>query len=287
MREAISEAVDRALRAPGAREEALASARRLATVIAAVWGDSFLVRRVDRIAALGPSARSLQARGDSLRRAGVNAFTRQGPASAILIWNRAVPAYRAVADSAGLAATLDNIGAGHLELSRLDSAQHYLLAARRLAVASGDLRVQANTIGHLADLAAERGATAEARAGYAQSRALRERFGDNRGVAADLNNLGLLAQESGDNEEARRQFEAALAINRAHGRPEVAATNLVNLAGLAAIEGEFTKAVSLYRDALATWRQRGDEAEAAVALFGLGQLRAASRRLSGRPQCTQ
>ena len=272
IREAISEAVAWALQVPDAREESLAAARRLASAMATVWSDSFLVRRVNRIAALRPSERALLRTGDSLRRAGVNAFTRQGPAAAIVIWNRAIPVYRALRDTAGMAATLDNIGAGYVELGRPDNAERYLQQARRLASAVGDLRVQANAIGHLADLAAERGATADARAGYAQSRILRERIGDDRGVAADLNNLGLLAQEFGDNGEARRQFEAALAINRAKGRPEVAATNLVNLAGLAAVEGEFTKAVALYRDALAIWRQRGDEAEAADALFGLGQL---------------
>jgi tetratricopeptide (TPR) repeat protein len=254
MREAISDALARALRVPGAREVALASARRLASAMAIVWRDSFLVRRVDRMAALGPSERALQSKGDSLRRAGVSAFTRQGPASAIRMWTRAVSALRAVGDTAGLAATLDNIGAGHMELRRIDSAEHYLLHARRLAIAAGDLRVQANAVGHLADLAAERGALADARAGYVQSRTLRERIGDDRGVAADLNNLGLLAQDLGDNVEARRQFEAALAINRARGRPEVAATNLVNLAGLAALEGEFAKGGAARR--ARAWRRR-------------------------------
>jgi tetratricopeptide (TPR) repeat protein len=171
-----------------------------------------------------------------------------------------------------MGATFDNIGAGLIELGRLDSAEHYLARARRMALSAGDLRVQAAVTGRLADLASERGKINEARTGYLTSMALKGRIGDDRGVAADLNNLGILAQDAGDNDEARRQFEAALANNRAGGRPEVAATNLVNLAGLAAMDGDFGTAIAFYRDALETWRQRGDDAEVAVALFGLGQL---------------
>jgi CHAT domain-containing protein len=244
----------------------------MASAMAAAWSDSFLVRRVDRVAALKASDRAVQGRADSLRRAGVTAFTQRGPAAAIALWNRALPAYRMVADTAGLGATFDNIGAGLIELGRLDSAEHYLTRARRMAVRAGDLRVQAAVTSRLADIAAERGATVAAKDGYTQSLALKQRIGDDRGVAADLNNLGLLAQDAGDNVEARRQFEAALALNRAGGRPEVAATNLVNLASLAAVEGDFGTAVSFYRDALETWRRRGDEAEVAIALQGLAQL---------------
>ena len=272
MREAISNEVARALRDPATREEALASARRMASAMATAWSDSFLVRRVDRIAMLPPSERIVQGRADSLRRAGATAFSQRGPAAAIRIWQRALSDYRTVRDTAGMGATFDNIGASLIELGRLDSAEHYLARARRMALSAGDLRVQAAVTGRLADLASERGKINEARTGYLTSMALKGRIGDDRGVAADLNNLGILAQDAGDNDEARRQFEAALANNRAGGRPEVAATNLVNLAGLAAMDGHFGTATALYRDALETWRQRGDDAEVAVALFGLGQL---------------
>ena len=272
MREAISSDIARALRDSAARTEAFSSARRMASAMATAWSDSFLVHRVDRIASLRPSDRVLQGRADSLRRAGVAAFTQRGPSAAIRIWNRAVTDYRAVRDTAGLAATFDNIAAGLIELARLDSAEQYLARAHRMAVAAGDLRVQAMVAGRRADLAAARGKLSEARTAYTHSLGLKERIGDDRGVAADLNNLGLLAQDAGDNDEARRQFEAALAINRSGARPEVAATNLVNLAGLEAVEGDFGTAVALYRNALETWRQRGDEAEVADALFGLGQL---------------
>ncbi|HEV8401306.1 MAG TPA: CHAT domain-containing protein, partial [Gemmatimonadales bacterium] len=148
----------------------------------------------------------------------------------------------------------------------------YLERARALAVAIGDLRVEANAVGSLAGAHEDRGDLAAARDAYAQLLALRDRIGDTRGSAADHNNLGLLAQRLGDLEEARRQFDTALAINRRDRRDDVAATNLVNLAGLASLAGDFSRAEVLYRDALATWRARESWAEAAVALHGLGQL---------------
>jgi CHAT domain-containing protein/Tfp pilus assembly protein PilF len=272
VREAVVEALERAVRAPGNQEQAMKSARRLAGAYAAAWRDSFLLRQVDRFAGLVPRDRITKVRGDSLRRAGVAVFSRDGPAAAVAVWRRAWLTYRVIADSAGMAGTLDNIGAGMTQLGRLDTAAAYLTRARRIATAIGDARVMANVIGHLGDLAAERGGLATARERYAEARALRERIGDVRGVAADHNNLGLLAQDMGDVEEARRQFEAALALNRRDGREELVATNLVNLAGLAGLVGDLATASTLYRDALATWRVRNEPADAAVALHGLGQL---------------
>ena len=272
VREAVSEAMARAVRAPAAREEALEAARRLAGAYAAAWRDPFLTLQVERFSGLRPGQRTTKVRADSLRRAGVGVFSRDGPAAAIAVWRRAVVTYRAIGDTAGMAGTLDNIGAGWVQLGRQDSAATYLTRARQLASDIGDFRVHANALGHLADLSAEQGDFTKARERYTEARALRQRIGDTRGVAADHNNLGLLAQDMGDLEEARRQFEAALALNRSDAREELVATNLVNLAGLASLEGDFATAGAFYRDALATWRERDEMAEAAVALHGLGQL---------------
>lgn len=272
VREAIADAMTRVVREPGQATEALDAARRLAGSYAAAWQDSFLVRQVERFAGMPAPRRAARIRADSLRRAGVAAFSQRGPAAAIALWRRALAGYRSLSDTAGMAAMFDNIGAGLTRLGRLDSAEVYHRRGSTLAAVVGDLRVQANAVGHLGDLAAERGNPARARDQYLRALELRARIGDSRGVAADHNNLGLLARESGDAAEARRQFEAALAINRADARDESVATNLVNLAGLAAIEGDFAQAAAQYRDAIAIWRDREAWADAAVALHGLGQL---------------
>ena len=262
---AVREAVGEAL----ARDD-LAAAGRLAAAYATAWRDSFLVREVKRFTGWPADRRAAKLWADSVRRSGITVFGQDGAAAAVAVWRRALVASEAIADTAGMAAALGNIGAGLSVDGPLDSADIYLERARLLAAAVGHLQVEANAVGLLGDVRAARGDPARARARYAQAMALRERIGDTRGMAADLNNLGLLAQELGDPEEARRRFEAALALNRREDRHEVAATNLVNLAGLASLDGDLARAARLYRDALATWRARDQWADAADALHGLG-----------------
>jgi CHAT domain-containing protein len=264
---AVRDAVNESLR----RGE-LDAAGKIAAAYALAWRDSFLVREVARFVAWPAVRRSTKLAVDSMRRAGITTFGRDGPAAAVAQWRRALVRATANGDSAGMAALLGNIGAGLLEDGKLDSASGYLERARVLGSAIGDLRVEANAVGALAGVAEDRGDLATARKDYARSLTLRDRIGDTRGTAADHNNLGLLAQRVGDVDEARRQFDSALALNRRDGRDDVAATNLVNLAGLAILAGDFSHAEALYHDALATWRARAMWADAAVALHGLGQL---------------
>ena len=253
-------------------DESLTVARRLATAYAAAWADSFLVREVDRFARSPAGRRASKVWVDSVRRAGIAAYGRDGPRAAIRIWRRALARAVAIGDSSGIGAVLGNIGAGHWREGRLDSAEAYLERARRTAAAIGDIRVEANALGALANVSADRGDLSGARERHMRALALRERIGDTRGVAADHNNLGLLARDVGDLAEARRRFEAALALNRRDGRDDVAATNLVNLAGLASLAGNFADAEGLYRDALSAWRERDMWAETADGLRGLAQI---------------
>lgn len=263
VREAVSDALSR---------DELAIAGRLAAAYAVAWRDSFLVREVERFASWPAERRAAKLAADSVRRAGIAAYSRDGAQAAIAIWRRALARSLAVGDTVGVAAVLGNIGAGFLNDGVLDSAATYLARAAALAAAVGDVRVEANAVAALGDVSAARGELADARAQYERALTLRERIGDTRGLAASHNNLGLLAWDTGDLREARRQFQAALTINRRDGRDVVAATNLLNLAGLASLEGEFALAEGLYRDALATWRADEAWADVADALHGLGQL---------------
>ena len=272
VRDAIAEAMAASVRTPSEEERELTAARRLAQAYAAAWSDSFLVHLVARFTAWPRVRRVQKVWEDSVRRAGVAAYGRDGPRAAIAIWRRALVRATAVADTAGVAAVLGNIGAGYLAEGRADSAEGHLLRALALARRVGDVRVEANALTMLAGLSSQRGQLATARERYGKAVALSERIGDSRGLAADHNNLGLLAQDVGDTAEARRQFETALELNRHDGRAENAATNLVNLAGLASTSGDFAQAETQYRDALATWREREQWAELASALRGLGLL---------------
>jgi len=272
VRETITDALARSVRSPGRAEAELALARDVARAYEETWKDAFLSREVDRFSRWPAGRRVAKVRADSLRRVGVDQFRQEGAATAIRTWRRGLVWTARAADSAGTAALLGNIGSGLIDLGHPDSASSYLRRAAALAAQVGDLRVEANATGELANLSREANDLSGARAEFARALALRQRIGDSRGIAADQNNLGLLARDMGDLVEAGRRFEQALDMNRAEGREEVAATNLVNLAGLAAMEGDFARAERLYRDALVTWRDRGMWAETAHALDGLGQL---------------
>ena len=274
IRDAVTDALRQAVKGstPRVRNEQLDIARQLGAAYAAAWRDSFLVREVERFAGWPPSSRAGKVWADSVRRAGVDTYGRDGPTSAMAIWRRGLRRATAIADTAGMAALSGNIGAAFLEEGALDSATRYLDRARALAGTVGDIRVEGNATGMLAGVHEERGDVAAGRDLYARALVLRERIDDSRGMAADHNNLGLLAQRLGDLDEAERHFKAALAINRRDRRDEAAATNQLNLAGLAALSGDFTRAVTLYRNALATWRAAERWADAAAALRGLGQL---------------
>jgi CHAT domain-containing protein/tetratricopeptide (TPR) repeat protein len=273
LRDALSATLARSVRGdPIARDAEVVTARRLAAAHAAAWQDEFFVREVARFVAWEPGQRAAKVAADSLRRAGIAAFDRDGAGAAVAIWRRALARSTAINDTAGMAAALGNIGSGFAWNDGLDSAESYLGRSRTLALNVGDIRVAANAFDGLADLRARRNDVAGAREQYARAIVLRGRIGDTRGLAADYNNLAGLAREAGDFDEARRQLEAALALNRGDGRDDKAATNLVNLAGLASLYGDFTRAETLYREALGVWRARQQWPNVADAMRGLGSL---------------
>ncbi len=256
--------------AAASRDVELVTARRLASAYRAAWNDPFLVREAERFTRSSVQWRAGKVWGDSVRRSGVDAFSRDGARTAVAIWHRALARFVAINDTAGMAATMGNIGAGFSYDGRSDSAAKYLSRARVLAVAIGDMRSEANAMSEIAGIAAKDGDILSARKVYARSIIVRSRIGDSRGLASDYNNVAGLSQRAGDMDEARRQYEAALNLNRRDGRPEVAATNLVNLAGLASLTGDFAKAEKYYREALGTWRPLARWVDVADALRGLG-----------------
>jgi CHAT domain-containing protein/tetratricopeptide (TPR) repeat protein len=253
-----------------ARAAELVTAGRIARAYRSAWNDPFLMREVERFTESSAERRSGKVWGDSVRRAGVDAFSRDGAEAAVAIWQRALARFVAINDSAGMAATLGNIGAGFAYVDRVDSATLYLRRALTLALASGDMRSEANALSELAGVSEKAGDISAARQQYARAIALRSRIGDSRGLASDYNNVAGLSQSAGDLDAARRQYETALDLNQRDGRPEVAATNLVNLAGLASLSGDFVTAETYYRGALTTWRPLARWADVADALRGLG-----------------
>jgi len=256
---------------PAASAAELAAARRLGHAYARAWADSFLVREVARFERWGPEERRARVASDSLRRAGIEAYGREGAPAAMALWRRAL-GRASRSDPAGRAAALGSVGAGFYLMGRLDSAGVYLARSRDAAAEVGDVRTLGNAIGILASVTRDRGDLPGAVELYRRASRLRERSGDRRGLAADQNNLGLIARELGDLDAAERAFTRALDLNRRDERRRQVALNLANLADIASVRGAYAQADSLYREALTINRADGDVAETAFALRRLGLL---------------
>jgi len=259
---------------PGAAStaSALALAQRVGGAYAAAWEDSFPLAQVAIFARMSPRQRSAKLAADSVRRAGNAALGRAGVNAAAMLWREALRRSTAIADTAGMAGALGNIGTGFYRASELDSAQSYLNRAHDLADAVGDRRTALNALGTLASLAQDRGDLRRAQALHVRVLALRSKIGDMRGVAADHNNLGLLSARLGDLDGARAHYEEALSLARRHGLTAPVATALINLGNAASVEAEYAEAARRYGEALAIYRSSGSDADAALVLHNLGLL---------------
>ena len=138
MRDALSETLALSVHGqPAARDEELVIAHRLAAAYATAWHDEFLAREVARFTQWPAEHRAAKVWADSMRRVGITSFGRDGAAAAIVIWRRSLSRATAIHDSAGMAATLGNIGAGFSRDDRPDSAETYLERSRDARRGSG------------------------------------------------------------------------------------------------------------------------------------------------------
>ena len=93
---AVRDAVTDALR----RSDTV-TARRLAEAYAVSWDDAFLRREVGRFVAWPAERRTAKVWVDSVRRAGITAYSRDGPAAARRIWRQGLVRARAIDDKCG------------------------------------------------------------------------------------------------------------------------------------------------------------------------------------------
>ncbi|MGD8867847.1 MAG: CHAT domain-containing protein [Gemmatimonadales bacterium] len=254
------------------RVRRLLQAERLAQAYLTAWSDSFLVHGVERFENWSRGERDDKLQADSVRLAGVEAFYREGPDAAMRLWQASLTQYQALADPAGQATALGNLGAGYYVQGELERALRYYTRSFELAEAAGDRRTQGNALGNIASVYKDQGEFVRAAEYYKRARETRPLTGDRRGEAADLNNLGLIQQALGDLESAERDFRRALDLNRSDGRDRPAGANLTNLANLAAITGDYDAALRFYQEALSVRRESGDRRGEALDLQNMGQL---------------
>jgi tetratricopeptide (TPR) repeat protein len=193
-RDALDQLFDLTVQAKDAMDRVrfLERAQLLAQAYAQAWSDSFLIRKVERFARWSSGERADKLEADSVRRAGIEAYYREGPEAAIRLWERSLTLCRTLDDTAGQAAVLGNLGAGYNALGDLERALRYHERALELALAAADHRTRGNALGNIASLHKDRGEFAVAAEYYERALEARALTGDRRGEAADLNNLGLV-----------------------------------------------------------------------------------------------
>jgi signal transduction histidine kinase len=156
-REATQRLLERTATGDAGADRALASANRLAGAIALEHRDSFPLREVIRFARWSPAERGAKVTVDSLRRAGNAALGRHGFDAALEDWRESARRAQVLADTAGAAAALGNIGAGFYGEGALDSALAYFGRAALLARAARDTRTELNALGGRANVLRDRG----------------------------------------------------------------------------------------------------------------------------------
>jgi CHAT domain-containing protein/Tfp pilus assembly protein PilF len=273
-RDALAELFQLTVRTDDSMERVrlLDQAGELARAYARAWSDSFFIRKVEQFNRWSTGERAERLEADSLRRAGVDAYYREGPSAAMRLWERSLAICRALKDQACQARVLGNLGAGHYALGELDRALRYHTRSLELADTAGDQRTVGNALGNIANVHKDLGEFATAAEYYERALAARALTGDRRGEAADLNNLGLVREALRDLQGAAEHFRRALDLNRQDGRKRGAADNLTNLANLATRRGRYEEALELYSEALSLRREAGDRQGEALDLQNLGLL---------------
>jgi tetratricopeptide (TPR) repeat protein len=169
------------------------AAGRLASAYSEAWTDPFLMSRYDQFVAWSVDERHMKLAADSLRRAGNDAYLREGAEEALRLWRLSRDQAERLADTVGVARSLGNIGSGHYAAGRTDSAAFYYTRSQELALASGDFVTAANALNVRASLRREAGDLAEASSLYRRALGMHERVGAVRAAGFDHHNLGLLA----------------------------------------------------------------------------------------------
>jgi predicted ATPase/DNA-binding NarL/FixJ family response regulator len=174
----------------------------------------------------------LRARAGALNGAGNLAAARGEHARAVTFLGESLALRRQLADPAGVAISLHNLG----------------MAARNL------------------------GDRALAQARFDESLTLFRQVGDTRNAGLSLLNLGRLSHDAGDRERATTLYADSLAHFRAAGSAQGIATALNRLGELARDRGDLTAAVRLHEEALSMHRDRADPWGIGLSLTGLARV---------------
>jgi predicted ATPase len=193
---------------------------------------------------------------------------------------RALEIYRELGDAAGMAGTLNTLGANAARRGDVDAAQALYDEARQIYLELGDEHGLSMTLGNLGELALDRGEFSRAE-GLIREAIVREReLGWHEGVLLGHLALGRLYLELSDARGAEVQFQESLQLAQELGHKEGIAESFDRLAAAAVACAEFERAGRLLGAASAFRADLGIVADALYAA-GVARTSAAAREHLG------
>jgi CHAT domain-containing protein/tetratricopeptide (TPR) repeat protein len=247
-------------------------ARRVAACHADALGDSFFVRVVERVTAMGPAELALDRRARDAYRLGASEFAEFHAQQAMAAYHDCIRASRAAGDPFVEAEAWSGLGNAAYSLAQYDDADTLYLRAVALAERHGDRALRMHVQRNLGLVRHARGEYASADTMLRAALEAAIEFRDDALVARTLNDLGNVAQARADFEAAEANYRKALDEVKRLGMARVEAQILGNIAVVRHQQGASEEAFLLYSQALAGATAQGDKRQEAATLANIGYL---------------
>jgi tetratricopeptide (TPR) repeat protein/tRNA A-37 threonylcarbamoyl transferase component Bud32/TolB-like protein len=204
------------------------------------------------------------------------AALRQGRSeAAVTLFEQARRAYDEAGDRAGVARSLNNIGAAISDGPGTPRIRATYEEGLAIARAVGEQNLLARFLNNLAIQERRSGNLQASLRMNQEALAIRREIGDRANGAISLNNIGNVLLDMGDLSGATQQYEESASASREIGDRRGLARALHNAAEALRLQGQLAKARATSEEALGIRRGIDDPASVATSLFGVGQIAAA------------
>ena len=211
-----------------------------------------------------------QVEADLLFLRGIGQFNMSQFQVAILSWEQALIIYQEIADVAGEASSLNNLGNAYRSLGQYESALDFYEQSLAITREISDVAGEAFSLTFLGNAYRSLGQYERAIEFLQQSLVITREIGDVTGEAFSLMELGIAYHSLGQYERALDFYEQSLAIDREIGDVAGEANSLGNLGNAYHSLGQYERALDFYEQSLAIAREIGDVAGEANSLGNLG-----------------
>ncbi len=191
---------------------------------------------------------------------------------ALRYYQQALPIREEVGDRAGLATTLNNIGAVYDNLGQRQEALRYYQRALPIQEEVGNRAELARTLNNIGLVYDNLGQRQEALSYYQRALPIYEEVGNRAELAVTLNNIGLVYDHLGQRQEALRTYQQALPITEEVGDRAGLAVTLNNIGLVYDNLGQRQEALSYYQRALPIREEVGDRDGESVTCYNLARL---------------